>query len=195
MRNILFAALLLGAFIFSGCDDDDAQDVGSFKVTHAGAETDVEITMATLTVSSGQNSASGRSSHKLNISGDVHDESISILVSNWDFQDPPDNAIFAKEYYNVFLDEQLEVGEETETCMRVSTNQNVCEGILISYTKGDKTFSSFSLENDVVLKVDKCDGQRITGTFNIVLTNPYDETDQLVVKGTFTNLPYTVINI
>ena len=106
MKNTLFVALLLGAFIFSGCDDDE-QDLGSFKVTQNGSESDVSITTATLTVGSGQNSASGRAFHKLNISGDIGDEAISVTVSNWDFQEPPDKAIFAKDYYNVLLDEEL----------------------------------------------------------------------------------------
>jgi hypothetical protein len=195
MKNILFASLLIAAFIFSACDDDDATDTGSFKVTLSGTEKVVTVTKATVTVASGTNSTTDQPYHKLNIEGAVGDDTITIMVSNWDFQEPPDNAVFAKDYYNNEVDHELEVGEKTETCMRTASQQMTCEGVLISYLQGDKTYWSFQLIDTVVLSVEKCDGQRVSGTFDITLANPYDETESMVVKGTFTNLPYTVRNI
>lgn len=190
-KNLLII-LLIPAFILSACQDDN-EDRGTFEIALDGANKKVSVTTATLKVGNGQYSASGRGFHTLSISAMVEGETVTVLVSNWDFQKPPAKAIFVKDYYNVYLDEVLEVGEETETCMKVSDNQTVCEGVSISYTQGDKTFTSFSLEDDtVILSVKKCDGARISGTFDITLTNPHDILDITVIQGTFTNLPYTV---
>ncbi len=183
---------MIPAFILSSCQDEN-EDRGVFEIALDGANKKVSVTSATLKVGNGQHSASGSGFHTLSISALVEGETVTISVSNWDFQEPPSKAIFVKDYHNVYLDEVLEVGEGTETCMKVSENQTVCEGVVISYTQGDKTFTSSLLDNNtVILSVTKCDGARISGTFDISLVNPHDTSDIVVIQGTFTNLPYTV---
>ena len=85
--TLLFSTLLLSVTIFSGCDDDD-QSNGSFEISVQEKETHVSVSKATLTVSAGQTSGSGQGSHALRIAGGVMEDSISILISNWDFQEP-----------------------------------------------------------------------------------------------------------
>ncbi len=191
IKSIL-PVLLIPVIILSACQDDEEKR-GKFEIALDGADKNASVTTATLTVSDGQHSDNGRGFHKLSISAEVEGETVNISVSNWDFQEPPADAIFAKDYRNVYLDEELAVGEGTETCMKVLTNQIVCEGVLISYTKGDKTFMSYPLEdNTVILSVKKCDGTRIAGTFDIPLTNPHDLSATMHIRGTFTDLPYVV---
>lgn len=190
MKRIFFPALLALAIIVPGCSDDE-EDKGSFKVTLDGTEKEVSVSRATLTISDGQTSSSGRGSHVLRIAGMIDDDSISIFISNWDFQEPPDNALLVKDYYNIFFYDELEVGEKTETCMKTSVNSMACEGTEVKYLRGDKLFSSNSSEA-VVISLTKCDGKRVSGTFDITLINPYDEADKLVINGSLTDLRYTV---
>lgn len=182
--------MLALAIIVPACSDDD-DDKGSFNVTLDGIETAVSVTGATLTVSDGQSSSSGRGSNTLRIDGMIGENAISVDISNWDFQEPPDNAILVKDYYNVFTEDELEVGEKTETCMKTSGTTRVCEGTLLKYLTGDKTFSSHSSEA-VIISLTKCDGKRVSGTFNITLINIHDEAETFVLSGSLTDLRYTV---
>jgi hypothetical protein len=178
--KLLFSTLLLSAIIFSGCDDDD-QNNGSFQITVQETETRVSVSKATLTVSGGQTSGSGQGSHALRIAGGVMEDSVSILISNWDFQEPPDNAIITKDYYNEDL------------CHQVSENKKVCEGAIIQYMEGDKIYWSFSKDETIkILHITKCDGNSVSGTFELELENIYDNEDKKFVSGAFTDLPYTV---
>ncbi len=188
MKFSIFLALLLQVILFSGCDDEE-DDKGSFTMTLQSTETNVAGTKATLTVSGGQTSSSGQASHTLRIAGKVNEDSISISISNWEFQEPPDNAIITKDYYNVYSDNE-------ELCQKASSNVTVCEGTLIKYMEGDKLFASFS-KDDVTLILDiiKCDGNKVSGKFEIELENVYDNNETKTVKGEFTDLKYTVRNV
>jgi hypothetical protein len=187
MKYYIALAVLLKAFVFSGCDDDE-EDTGSFTMTVQGTEKNVTVKQATLTVSGGQNSSSGQSSHTLRIAAMVGEDSIYVGVSNWEFQEPPDNAVFTKDYYNVFSDNE-------ELCHQASGNVVACEGVLIKYMTGDKLFGSYHKDDaTLILHISKCDGQKVSGTFDITLENVYDNEDTKVVAGVFTDLSYTVKN-
>lgn len=189
-RNIFSAALLALAIIVPGCSDDE-EDKGSFKVTLDGPEKEVVVTGATLTISDGTGTNS-RGSHSLRIEGMIDEDMISVGISNWDFQEPPDNALLTKEYYNIFSElDDLAVGEQTETCMRTSSNTQVCEGTLINFFQGDKVFSSYSSEA-VVITLTKCDGKRVSGTFDITLISPHNESEHIVLSGSLTDLRYVI---
>lgn len=190
MKRIFFPALLAFAIIVPGCSDDE-EDKGSFNVTLDGTEREVSVFRATLTISDGQGTSHGHGSHTLRIDGLIDEDTVGIDISNWDFQEPPDNAVLVKDYYNIFIDGEMEVGEQTETCLQTSSNSRVCQGSLISYLTGDKLFSSYSGET-VIISLTKCDGKRVSGTFDITLTNPYNEADKLVLNGSLKDLQYTV---
>jgi hypothetical protein len=178
--KLLFSTLLLSAIILSGCDDKE-ESIGSFEITVQSTETQVSVSKATLTVSGGQTAGSGQGSHALRIAGGVMGDSISILISNWDFQEPPDNAIIIKDYFNEDL------------CHQVSENQRVCEGAIIQYMEGDKIYWSFSKDESIqILHITKCDGNRVSGTFDLELENVSDNEDKKSVSGEFTDLQYTV---
>jgi hypothetical protein len=183
MKLLFFSTLLISALLFSACDEDEHENHGSFTVTVQDTETQVFISKATLTVSGGQTAGSGQGSNTLRIAGGVMEDSITISISNWEFQEPPDNAIITKDYYNEDL------------CQQVSENKNVCEGAIIQYLEGDKIYWSFSKdETTLILHITKCDGNRVSGTFNLDLENVYDNDDKKTVSGEFTDLLYTVRN-
>lgn len=188
MRKILFAALLIQTLAFSACNDEE--DPGTFKVTMNDIEHRVSIATAWLTVSE---NANGIGYHALRIIGVMGEDSLRVIVSNWEFQEPPANAIHVKDYYNVDTPGELEVGEETETCKQVSENQRVCEGVVVEYKSDGELFSSYSQEPEVViLSISKCSGKRVSGTFSIALQNPHNEEEVIVVSGVFEDVRYTV---
>jgi uncharacterized lipoprotein YehR (DUF1307 family) len=191
MKKFFIAIVLAVTGILSGCNDDD--DKGSFKITQDGTEENVSVKVATLTVHDAETSSSGRASHVLKIEGLVGEDSVKIMISNWDFQEPPDQAIHLKSYYNAFMYEELEVGESNETCMKVADNQNVCEGAIISYTKNGKMFYSFSNDEAVlIIAITACDGQRTSGNFDLSLENPHNLGEKIQISGVFKDLKYTI---
>lgn len=158
-------------------------------MTLQSTETNVTVTKATLTVSGGQTSSSGQASHTLRIAGKVNEDSISLSVSNWEFQEPPDNAIITKKYFNVYSDNE-------ELCRQASSNVRVCEGVLIKYMEGDKLFTTFSKDDaTIILDITKCDGNKVSGSFDIEMENIDDNDETRTIKGEFTDLKYTVRNV
>jgi hypothetical protein len=194
MKRFFIAAVLAVTGILSGCSDDD--DKGSFKLTQDGMEENVSVKVATLTVHDAETSSTGRASHVLKIEGLVGEDSVKITISNWDFQEPPDQAIHLKNYYNVFMDEELAVGESNETCMKVAANQNVCEGAIIFYTKNGKTFYSFSNDAaELIIQITACDGQRTSGNFDLTLENPHNLGEKMQISGVFKDLKYGIRHV
>jgi hypothetical protein len=193
MAKTLTALALALTFLFSGCSEEKTS---VFELTLDGTNKNVSVETTTLTVHSAEDSESGRAAHVLKIEGKTGEDSFEVTISNWDFQEPPEKAIAPKDYYNVFLDEELEVGQHNGTCMRVAANSNVCEGVIISYTKNGTSFYSTSNENsELIIQITKCDGQRTSGNFDLMLENPHNTTEKVHISGSFKDLKYKVRHI
>lgn len=181
----LFSALalmtLLSAFI--GCGDDDDSSKSSMTLTIDGTGQKVSNAAGVLAFET-QYDHEGRA---VVIVGEVGDNQITLSVANWDFQEPPADAVKSKDY-SVIMDENT---PETAQCLELEGDVFLCDGALVTYmTDTDVFYSAIVEDYQGYIKVTSCSGKRISGEFD-VKAEGQDE-NVITMKGTFTNIPYIV---
>jgi hypothetical protein len=119
---------------------------------------------------------------------------LSIAVSNWDFQNPPDNGILTGDYDAAW--DYKNSGEENPraNCLPLEGGLTLCDGGLVTMHFENDTYSSvFNGNTAATIIISKCDPRRrtVSGKFNASVGLP-DGTRQYTVTGSFENVVYTV---
>ena len=177
----LVILLVLGQFI--GCGGDDASPSPSISLTIDGAKQSVKFAGAQLLVED-YGDQEGRS---LNITAISGSNALTITVSNWSFQNPPEDGVIVKKYEHLFTDQTLDKGQ----CMSEGI-EAYCDGGTVTYTSDDFYATAF-YEGSYpgFVHITKCDtkSKRISGSYDVVVSN---DTDEFTLKGEFKNIQYVV---
>lgn len=184
--------MLASAFVFTFCGDDDKPSTPQFSYTIDGKSEPVEYVNASLQ-SDIQADHEGRSLNLTFVKAGVF-KSLSIAVSNWDFQNPPDNGILTGEY-DVAWDYETNEGENPlANCLSFEDGLTLCDGGLVNlYMENDHYSSVFYGNTAASITISKCDpsSRTVSGTFNTKV-GLLDGTKQHTVTGSFENVNYTI---
>lgn len=186
MKKITLPVLIAILAIFVRCDDDHNNgNPNSMTVIMDGTELRVSQVRGTLYFMEIQfHEFTG-----LLISGKIDGNHFSIRVQNWDFQNPPHNAVFTKDYFNIFFGDRNLEGTD---CLTLDGGNKLCEWGYIEYHIDDGTwfgetyFSRFDDSIDAFIKITSCDGERASGEFQAKMVS--DKNNELVLSGTFNSL-------
>lgn len=184
MKKIFSAlALMTLLFAFTGCGDDDDSSQSSMTLTIDGTEQNVSNAAGLLAF----NTAYDHERRALIIAGETGDNEITLTIANWDFQEALSDAVKSKEY-SVILDEN---SPETAQCLELEGGVFLCDGALVTYTtEADLFLSAFVEDYNGYIRITSCRGKKISGEFD-VKAEGQDE-NVITLKGTFTDIPYTV---
>lgn len=121
-------------------------------------------------------------------------QTITIGISNWDFQNPPENGILEAEYDATFDIEAMDQANPNGDCLALDGSNagiTLCSGGVITYTlQGDVYTSIFDGNTEATITITKCTKKKISGSFTANLENVNG--DNLTVSGTFKNVKYEV---
>lgn len=169
MLSVLFVVFL------TGCGSDDEKDAQSLSITIDGVKADLPFASAVLLIDNG--------ARTLNITAMKSQTNfMSIAVSDWDFNNPPEKALIVKKYYASIL--SIPVGQ----CEDVGTETHCPIGIVTYFVNSDLYSSPYlDEEHEGYVNITKCDGKKVSGSFKTSIGNGNGEK---AVEGTFENLPY-----
>lgn len=123
-------------------------------------------------------------------------EIITVSVSNWDFQTPPENGLLEKEYDATYDEEQGESNSPHIQCIDLTganAGVTICDGGIVTFTQDSKLYTSiFTGNENGTITITKCDPEQksISGSFAVQVQ--YAIGQKLKLAGTFTNVKYTV---
>jgi hypothetical protein len=130
---------------------------------------------------------------KITVSNSVS-QMVTIGISNWDFQNPPKDAIIEGEYDATFDIEGMDEANPNGECLELTGGNagvTLCSGGFITYTlQGDVYTSTFDGSTEATIIITKCTKRKISGSFTAILENLSGE--ELTVSGTFKNVKYEV---
>jgi len=187
--------ILVLAFVFTFCGNDDEKSSGpQFTYSIDGASQDVQ-TVTGLLRSQIQYDHEGRA---LNITAfAANNKTLTIGVSNWDFQNPPDDGVLTGEYDATFDFEETEEENPFANCLALTgDNEGVflCDGGLVTLISGsDFSTSVFDGDTEATITISKCDASKhtVSGTFSAKVA-AFDGTQPYMITGTFENVSYIV---
>lgn len=191
----LFAKLLLLTFpvMLTFCGDDDE---GGSKLSYTidGQSQKVETVIGVLQYEI-QYDHEGRGLYITAAKG--MDQMLSVAVSNWDYQNPPDEGVLEKEYDTTFDVEETSEDHPLSDCLVLSgDNEGVtlCDGGLISLISGSEMYTSvFDGNTNGSITITSCNAAKhtISGTFQATVAD-FDGAQQFEIAGSFTNVKYLV---
>jgi hypothetical protein len=194
MKKVIIGILAV-SLAFTQCDKkDDAAPQQKASLTFS-----VNGTSKEASVSSGVLSFRTQHSHQvryLQISSIVEGNHFSIAVSNWDFQNPPNDSIKVKTYNNVFAEQNIAKSE----CLPVGGNVSLCDRGFVTYVvdadaANGKTYMSGFYDGDYngFIKISACNpaNKTVSGEYDVKV----DDGDgvELTLKGKFENVIYLVV--
>lgn len=184
-------SILALAFVFTFCGDDDKASTPQVTFTIDGASQKVQAFSGILR-SEIQYDHEGRA---LNITAvGENNKTLSVAVSNWDFQNPPDNGILTGEYDATFDFEETEEENPYAECLELEDGVTLCDGGLVSLISGNDFYTSvFDGNTAATITITKCDASKhtVSGTFTAKVAG-FDGVQQYTMTGTFDNLTYIV---
>lgn len=186
--------IIASVFVFTFCGDDDKPSTPQLTYSLDGESQSVQTVTAFLQ-SQIQYSHEGRALNITAVMG--NGEMLSVAVSNWDFQNPPDNGILAGEYDATFDFEDTETENPFANCLTLTgENEGVvlCDGGLVSLISGSDFYTSvFDGDTEASITISKCDaGNRtVSGTFSAKIAG-FDGVQQYTISGSFDNVKYIV---
>ncbi len=182
--------ILALAFVFTFCSKDDEVSKPQFAFTIDGTSQKVQVTSGVL-LSEIQYGHEGRALYITAVS--ENHKTLSVGVSNWDFQNPPDNGILTGEYNATFDFENTQEENPFGDCLAVE-GATLCDGGLVTLIEDNNSyFSAFDGATDATITITKCDaGKRtVSGTFSAKVAS-FDGVQQYTIAGSFDNLTYLV---
>jgi hypothetical protein len=187
IRLLLFVV----PFAFTFCGDDEGSLNFSYKVD---GESQQVGTVSAFLESEIQYDHEGRA---LSITAAVgFSKMLIVSVSNWDFQNPPDNGILTGEYDATFDFESNEENPLAE-CLALdgdNTGVTLCEGALVTYILDGEIYTSvFGDAPEATITITECNtGNRtVSGTFTAKMQN-FDTEEVLTITGSFSKVKYTI---
>jgi len=192
-KLILFSTIAIG--IFSGCseDDDTNNNNNNNNSSCSGATMSVNFAGSNSTHTAFNNTllkqqSNGQDARRLDLRTNIANGTLVLSVSNWDFQNPPENGVLVKSYTT------LDFGPGM-SCTNIS-GFDFCDGALVTYVELSSGTSYFSVgeSSGGFVDIDVCDANNkiVSGTFSDILVDFINE-DTIEVSGTFSNLCYTVL--
>ena len=178
-------------FVFTFCGDDDKGSDPEVVFAIDGVSQNVRGISGVLR-SDLQYNHEGRA---LNITAVTNDyKTLSVLVSNWDFQNPPENGILTGEYDATFDYQRTDVENPFGECLQLEGNVMLCDGGLVSLISGSDFYTSaFDWNTAATITISKCDASKrtVSGTFSAKVAG-FDGVQQYTMAGSFENLNYIV---
>ena len=191
--KIKLLALVLVALTIVSCSSDDNNDSDppsggdeSFTVIRDGVTFEGENINNTLIITS-QNDQGAR---RLDLRCDFDGGTFILSISNWEFQNPPENGVVEKSYNT-----NTEMGPDTE-CETIDSI-TYCDEALVTYLIGQDVFISElnDLEDIGSITITNNDAAdlEVSGTFDVLLRN-FNSQDETYIEytGSFTNVSYSV---
>jgi hypothetical protein len=190
IHRLSLASILLTSVLFTHCGGDDFKPSVSYTID--GENQKVASVTASLQFET-QYDHQGRS---LNITAAAGTSKLlSVVVSNWDYQNPPDNGILTKTYDATF-DFETETENDLATCLELTgVNEGVflCDGALVTYIgNSDIYFSAFDGNTEASVTITGCNPSKrtISGSFMAKIQN--FDSNELTVSGEFKNVKYSI---
>lgn len=184
--KIKFLVLVLATLSIVSCSSDDgnlpsSNDEGqSFTVTRDGVTFQGENINNTL-IRTTQNDQGAR---RLDLRCDFDGGTLVLSVSNWEFQNPPDEGVVEKSYNT-----NTDMGPDTE-CETIDSI-TFCDEALVTYLIGNDVYISELNDSDIIGDItivsNNSQDKRITGTFDVLLRdfNGGEEEVYIEHSGTF----------
>ena len=196
LTHIGLAYLLL--FLFScqksSNNSNNPSSTGSMALEIDGvAQTLTNYNNTLITVN--QNSEIGR---RMDLRANIGSELFILTVSNWDFQNPPNDGIVIKPYVTNFeYNGTLNNLPTDKTCV-TRGNTTFCDGGLITHQVSSlDTRTSVRVPNEpsgrITITQNDPINKTVSGTFDGKVTNFQSNSQSVQMKGSFTNLSYTVL--
>jgi len=196
LYNILHSTsrllILASAFVFTFCGDDDKASAPQLSYMIDGESVPVENVNGSLQ-SEIRADHEGRSLNLIFVKAGVF-KLLSVAVSNWDFQNPPDNGILIGEYDAAWDYENTEEENPLADCLSLEGGLTLCDGGLVTLHMENDLYSSvFEGNTAATITISKCDlnTRTVSGTFNAKV-GLLDGSEQHTVTGSFENVKYTI---
>ena len=193
MKTNLLAKLLVLtlSLVFTFCGDDTTTESTIFAYSVDGVTKNVQSITGTMQ-SEIQFGHEGQSLH-LDVSNNMS-QTVTLNVSNWDFQKPPKDGIIEREYDATFDTKQMNGSNPKGECLALTganAGITLCDGGFITFTSGGEVYTSlYSGNTDATIKITKCTKRKISGSFTASLKNSNGK--KLSVSGSFKNVKYKV---
>lgn len=123
-------------------------------------------------------------------------EMATLTVTNWDFQNPPENGVLEKVYDATYDSEQGESPGPLIECMALTGDNagiSLCDGGLVTLMIGGELYTSIFIENEastITISEVSPEKKSVSGSFDVKVQNTTGE--ELKLVGTFANVKYTV---
>jgi hypothetical protein len=184
-------SILMLSALFTFCSEEPAEESTHFVYSVDGISKNVQSITGML--QSEKQFGHEESSLKVNVSNSTS-QMVTISVSNWDFQNPPKDAIHEGEYDATFDIEGMDQASPNGECLELTGGNagvTLCSGGWITYTLQGEVYSSiFDGNTEATITITKCTKRKISGSFAANLKNPSGVT--LAVSGIFKNVKYEV---
>jgi len=185
MKNWIFISVL-ALFIFS-CGEDDTEtpimNEASMEVIKDGVmftATDFNNTLL-------EENQGGEIGRRLDLRANVDNGFLIVTISNWDWQNPPENGVLTKSY-DTNVDD---IGPNTD-CMMTSSF-TFCDGGLGTYLINNETFISEGIDDEesgvITITANDATNRTVSGTFDFIVGN-FITNENITLSGTFSNLRY-----
>ncbi|HEU5292204.1 MAG TPA: hypothetical protein VFU05_16255 [Cyclobacteriaceae bacterium] len=123
-------------------------------------------------------------------------EMVTITVTNWDFQNPPENGVLEKKYdatYDAELGENQSPYVECIDLTGPNQGTSLCDGAVVTFTMDGELYTSIFIGNeDGTVTISESDpvNKSISGSFDVHVQQSIGK--KVKLSGTFTNVKYTV---
>nr|WP_321245582.1 hypothetical protein [uncultured Psychroserpens sp.] len=184
--KIKFLVLVLITLSIVSCSSDDGNapssndEEQSFTVIRDGVTFQGENINNTL-IRTTQNDQGAR---RLDLRCDFDGGTLVLSISNWEFQNPPDEGVVEKSYNT-----NTDMGPDTE-CETIDSI-TFCDEALVTYLIGNDVYISELNDSDIIGDItivsNNSQDKRITGTFDVLLRdfNGGEEEVYIEHSGTF----------
>jgi hypothetical protein len=192
-KVLSLASLLLLSGIFTFCGDNVTEESTHFVYSVNGISKNVQTITGLLQTEI-------RYDHKaqtlvLTASNDVS-EAITVKVSNWDFQTPPEKGVLEKVYDATYDGEPGENHSPHVECLDLTgahAGITICDGGLVTFMMDGKLYTSiFTGNEESTITITECDPDKLSVSGEISVKVQTAIGDKLKLSGTFTNVKYTV---
>ena len=184
--------ILTAAFVLTFCGDDDNPSVPQVSYTIDGVPEAVEYSHGDLQLET-HAGHEGRSMNITFVKAGVF-KLLSVAVSNWDFQNPPNEGVLTGEYDASWDYENTEEENPLANCLSLQGGLTLCDGGLVTLSLENDTYSSvFDGNTSATITISKCDptSRTVSGTFNAKV-GLLDGSVQHIVTGSFDDVEYHI---